>query len=76
MKAVLKTNDAVLLSFAQSVLKSAGIAHEVFDTNASIMDGSLGMLPRRLVVADEDFQNAERLLGQAIAAVAPDTKDT
>lgn len=71
MKAVLKTNDAVLLSFAQSILKDAGIENEVFDANASIMDGSLGMLPRRLVVADEDFAQAQRILREALGAAAP-----
>lgn len=66
MRALLKTNDAVMLSFAQSVLEEAGIQTIIFDTHASIMDGSMGMLPRRLMVADEDFPQAARLLREAI----------
>jgi len=65
MKAVIKTNDPVLLSFAADVLAQEGIGHAVFDENASIMDGSLGFLPRRLMVLDEDYEKAERLLRAA-----------
>jgi hypothetical protein len=65
MKAVLKTNDPVLLSFAANVLEQEGIAHVVFDENSSIMDGSAGFLPRRLMVLDEDFAAADRLLREA-----------
>src|SRR6202012_1892413 len=49
MKPVLKTNNVVLLSFARDVLAQAGIESLVFDENASIMDGSLGIVPRRLM---------------------------
>ena len=66
MRAVVKTNDAVLLSFAQAVLRDAGITSIVFDGHASVMDGSLGILPRRLMVADEDFTEAERLLRESL----------
>jgi len=38
----------------------------VFDTHASIMDGSTIMVPRRLMVADEDFNRAEKLLRDAV----------
>ncbi len=72
MKAVLKTNNVVLLSFAQSLLRDARIVSEVFDANASIMDGSLGMLPRRLMVADDDFQRAEAILREGLSAVSPE----
>lgn len=68
MKAVLKTTDPVLLSFAVNVLEQEGIAHAVFDENASIMDGSAGFLPRRLMVLDEDYDKAANLL----RAAAPD----
>ena len=71
MKAVLTTNDPVLLSFAANVLEQEGIAHTVFDENASIMDGSAGFLPRRLMVLDENFAAAQRLL----RTVAPEAFD-
>jgi hypothetical protein len=71
MKPVLKTNDMVLLSFAQSLLSDAKIEAVVFDANASIMDGSLGMLPRRLMVADDDFAQAHRILREGLAAAPP-----
>lgn len=66
MRAVLKTNDVVLLSFAQSLLKDAKIENVVFDGNASVMDGSLGILPRRLMVADADHATASQILKNAL----------
>jgi len=71
MKPVLKTNDVVLLSFAQSLLSDAKIEAIVFDANASVMDGSMGMLPRRLMVADDDFAQAQRILRDGLAAMPP-----
>ncbi len=44
MKAVLKTNDPVLLNYAANVLEQEGVEHTVFDENASVMDGSMGFL--------------------------------
>ena len=71
MKVVLKTNDVVLLSFAQSLLRDAQIETLLLDENASIMDGSLGILPRRLMVADEDFLQAQRVLREGLSAPPP-----
>jgi hypothetical protein len=62
MRAILKTNNPVLLNFAEVLLRDAGIAAVVLDAAASVMDGSTGMLPRRLMVADEDFEQAQRIL--------------
>lgn len=67
MRPVLKTNDPVLLSFAQSLLGDAQIECVVFDENASVMDGSLGILPRRLMVADDDFERGQAILREAVA---------
>ncbi len=69
MRDVLKTNNAVMLSFAQSILADAGIESVVFDGNMSIVEGSLGILPRRLMVADDDVPRAERLLQDGFARV-------
>jgi hypothetical protein len=66
VRAVLKTNDPVLLNFAEALLADAGIASTVFDTHMSVMDGSLGVLPRRLMVSDEDFDRASTVLKSAL----------
>ena len=67
MRPILQTNDPVLLSFAKDLLAQSGIASVVFDENASVMDGSLGILPRRLMVTDEDFARAKDLLREGMA---------
>ena len=66
MRAILKTTDPVTLSFAADLLSQQGIESVVFDTHASIVEGSLGFLPRRLMVLDEDFERAGQLLRQAV----------
>lgn len=66
MRDVLKTNDPVLLNFAQVVLSDAGIAAAVFDNHMSIMDGSLGILPQRLMVTDADYERARSVLSEAL----------
>ncbi len=53
------------------MLEESGIAALVFDTHASIMDGSMAMVPRRLMVADEDFDRAVSLLRQAVPDAMP-----
>jgi hypothetical protein len=62
MRLVLRTNDPVQLDFAKAILTDAEIHNYVLDENASVMDGSLGILPRRLMVADGDFERAAALL--------------
>ncbi|MEI9993732.1 MAG: DUF2007 domain-containing protein [Rhizomicrobium sp.] len=62
MRPILKTNDPVLLSFARDALAQSGIESVVFDEYASVMDGSLGILPRRLMVADDDADRAGLVL--------------
>ena len=66
MRAVLKTVDPVLLNYAVNLLEQEGIEAVVFDTHASVMDGSMGFLPRRLMVLDGDFDRARALLRQAV----------
>ena len=44
----------------------------IFDAHASVMDGSMGFLPRRLMVLDEDFDRAHRLLLEAVPDQMPD----
>ena len=65
MRAVLTSNNPVRLSFLTALLADAGITAITLDTHASIMDGSIGALPRRLMVAEDDFARARRVLAEA-----------
>lgn len=62
MKEILRTNDPVLLSAFQAALADAGIKPLVFDAYTSIAEGSLGVLPRRLMVADGEAGRAASIL--------------
>jgi hypothetical protein len=65
MREIVRTNDAVLISAIEALLNGADIPHMVLDQNMSVLDGSLNMLPRRIVVDDEDVARARRLLTDA-----------
>jgi len=62
MKELLRTNDVVKLSWLTALLSDAGIEALVLDNNTSILEGSAGAIPRRLMVVDEDYQQAKRIL--------------
>lgn len=65
MKELMRTNDAVLISFVESLFSRAEIGHVVLDRHMSVLDGSIGILPRRILVEDEAFERARRLLREA-----------
>ena len=65
MKEVLRTNDPVRLSWIQALLADAGVTAIVLDHHTSVLEGSIGALPRRLVVASEDWDLARRVLIEA-----------
>ncbi len=65
MREILRSNDAVLISFAESVLRQAGIASFLADQHISVVEGSIGAFPRRLLVGEEDWATACAALGQA-----------
>jgi hypothetical protein len=62
MKEVLRTNDPTVIAFATHLLTGEGIAAFALDVHMSILDGSLGILPRRLMVADRDHFMARAIL--------------
>jgi hypothetical protein len=65
MRELVRTNDMVLISAIEALLDGARIHHLVFDQNMSVMEGSIGMLPRRVLVPDEDVAAARKLLIEA-----------
>ncbi|MDF1872212.1 DUF2007 domain-containing protein [Vannielia sp.] len=54
MKDVLRTTDPTQLAFAQALLSGEDITSFEMDVHMSVLDGSLGILPRRLMVANRD----------------------
>jgi hypothetical protein len=62
---LVRTNDAVLISFIEALLRDAGIAFLVADQNMSVLEGSLGVLPRRVLVQEDDMAEAKALLADA-----------
>ena len=65
MEELLRTNDIVLISFVEALLRDAGITAFVADQNMSIIEGSLGVLPRRIMVANDEMDAARKLLEEA-----------
>ncbi len=65
MRAVVTSNDPVRLSFLSALLADAGIETVLLDTHASVIEGSAGAIQRRLVVADQDFTRACRILRES-----------
>jgi hypothetical protein len=65
MRELIVTNDPVLISYTEALLKDQGIEEVVFDRNVSLMEGSIGAFPRRLVVPDELWGKAVDILKAA-----------
>lgn len=65
MRELVRTNDAVLVSAIEALLSGARIAHMVVDQNISVLEGSIGIFPRRILVAADQVDAARRLLEDA-----------
>ncbi len=65
MQELIRTNDMVLVSAVVALLDGARIRHLVLDQNMSVLEGSLGVLPRRILVADEQMSTARQILREA-----------
>jgi hypothetical protein len=65
MRVVAMTNDPVRLSFLTALLADAGIESVLLDQHMSAVEGSIGAIPRRLMVAEADYSRARRVLTEA-----------
>lgn len=65
MRTVLATNDPVRLSFLAALLRDAGITAILLDSHVSAVEGSIGAIPRRLAVAEQDWPQVRRILTEA-----------
>jgi hypothetical protein len=62
MKELLRTTDPTVMAFAKALLDGEDIEWFELDVHMSILDGSLGILPRRLMVIEADLAVAERTM--------------
>jgi len=65
MRELVRTNDAVLISAIEALLTSARIDHLIADQNISVLEGSIGIFPRRILVGEHEWEAARRLLAEA-----------
>jgi hypothetical protein len=62
MKQLMRTNNPVSMAIATSLLQGEGIDCFEIDVNMSVLEGSIGILPRRLMVREEDYDAALRVI--------------
>jgi len=65
MRELVRTSDAVLITAIEALLNSARIKHLVVDQNMSVLEGSIGIFPRRILVTEDELHMARRLLTDA-----------
>jgi hypothetical protein len=65
LRELVRTNDVVLVSAIGALLDGARIDHLVLDQNMSILEGSVGIIPRRILVHDDDNRDARQVLTDA-----------
>ena len=62
---LIRTNDIVTIDVAKTLLEGAGFNFLVADGHTSVMEGSIGMIQRRILVVDDEADRARRFLSEA-----------
>ena len=62
MREILRTTDPTVIAFCTALLRGEGIDCFVLDVHMSVLEGSIGLLPRRLMVHERDFFRARAVL--------------
>jgi hypothetical protein len=65
LRELVRTNDAVVISAIEALLKGAGIPHLLADQNMSVLEGSIGAFQRRILVGEDEIDAARQLLTEA-----------
>lgn len=65
MKELVRTNNLVLISWLRALLSDSNIECVVLDAHTSVLEGSAGAIPRRIMVIDEDFEMAKKLFDES-----------
>ncbi len=62
MRELFRTNDPTAIACAEAMLEGEGLSCFVMDAHMSSLEGSIGVLPRRIMVADDEFELARKVL--------------
>ena len=62
MKEIIRTNDLILISRIESIFNQETIYYELFDTNASVIEGSISAIEKRILVLEKDFSRSQKLI--------------
>ena len=62
MKELLRSTDPTIIAFATALLQGEDIACFEMDVNMSILEGGIGIFPRRLMVRENDHDAAVRVM--------------
>jgi hypothetical protein len=62
MEELLRTNDITLIPLVRTLLNEEGIDSFELDVNMSVLEGSIGIFPRRLMVRSDQIDDARRFL--------------
>ncbi len=62
MKQLYRTTDMASMAFAKALLQGEDIDCFEMDVNMSVLEGSIGIFPRRLMVVDDDYEDAREVL--------------
>ncbi len=65
MRELMRTNDTVVVGLARSLLEAEGLLVMVADGNMSVLEGSIGMFPQRLMVVSSELERARAVLSDA-----------
>ena len=69
MQELLRSNDLVYLSYVTHLLDEAGVEYLLLDAYTSAIEGSIGAIPRRLMIDADDVNQARRVLGNATLTI-------
>ena len=62
MKELLRSTDPTIIAFATALLQGEDIDCFALDVNMSVLEGGIGIFPRRLMVRSDDHDAAERVM--------------
>jgi hypothetical protein len=65
MEELMRSNNIVTLSFVEALMRDAGIGVMIADQNMSIIEGSIGAIPRRVLVESDRIVQARRIMHDA-----------